>query len=131
MPTREDFRNQLSGDIALKKALQQQGDDENAIHIIKHQFLAKSKADLNTVSALAKLLLFESGPIQQLVNPSDEMHFTFDIISKSPTVFASIARQSILMVAIAEAHGCAYNGWETRVVLRGDNAAENGIKTNV
>ena len=116
MPTRTAIRNQIVGEIAVKKSLQQRGDDGRAVHTINHQMLAPTAAALAAVIEVAKVLGFESTPIHRNDRADGTPQFSCDLNSKGTTIFAALARQSILMGALAEGHGCTYNGWGTMVV---------------
>jgi regulator of RNase E activity RraB len=116
MPTRERFQQQMQFDMATKQALRERGDDEAKPHVIEHHFVAENQAALAAVAKIGRMLGFDAGKITQGKHESGASYWYFDLLSEAPTFLNSLARESLLMVALAEAHGAEYDGWGTLIV---------------
>jgi hypothetical protein len=107
----------MQSDFAVIQMLRSKGDVPTLPHTLDHSFFANSEAPLAELAHVARLLMFEPSPIARRLRPDGAT--AFDLMLRSPhgtTVPGVVARQSILMAALAEAFGATYAGWGTQVV---------------
>lgn len=115
MPTLERVQRQMQFDLATKNALRERGDDESKFHIIEHHFVADGQAGLLGVAKIGQMLGFEASEIQQGKGDSGAAYWYFDLLSETSTYLNDLARESLLMLTLAEAHEVHYDGWGTLV----------------
>ena len=115
MPTQQQVQRQMQFDLATKNALRERGDDESKPHIVEHHFVAGNQAALAAVAKIGRMLGFEGSEIQQGRADSGAAYWYFDLLSERPTYLNSLARESLLMLTLAEAHKADYDGWGTLV----------------
>jgi len=113
LATKAQLQQQVGSDLALWKVLTSSGDDPSQPHTIDRFFVAKEERPLCDLAHLAKILMYAPGAISQ----SQQAKFSLTITSQATTAMLhNFVRESILMYALAEAHGVEYAGWETAVV---------------
>jgi len=115
MPTQQQIQRQMQFDLATTNALRERGDDETKPHIIEHHFVACNQNALAAVAKIGRMLGFEATEFQQDKDDSGATYWYFDLLSETPTDLNRLARESILMLALAEAHEADYDGWGTLV----------------
>src|SRR5262245_54670431 len=104
MPTQQQVQRQMQFDLATKNALRERGDDETKLHIVEHHFVAGNQAALAAVAKIGRMLGFDSSEIQQGKDDSGSTYWYFDLLSKTQTYLNNLARESLLMLALGEAH---------------------------
>ena len=102
-------------DLATKNALRERGDDETKEHTVEHHFVADNQTALASVAKIGCLLGFGCGDIEQAQDESGLTYWCFDLLSESSTYMNTLARESLLMLALGEAYGAAYDGWGTLI----------------
>jgi regulator of RNase E activity RraB len=115
MPTQQQVQREMQSDLATKNALRDRGDDETKPHIVEHHFFAGNQAALAGVAKIGRMLGFEASGIEQGKDDSGAAYWYFDLLSETPTYLNNLARESLLMLTLAEAHGADYDGWGTLV----------------
>ena len=115
MPTQERILQQLQFDQATKSALLEHGDDETKVHVVEHHFFAADRAALAAVAKVGRKLGFGASELMERQDEEGNSCWYFDILSKTTTYLNSLSRQSLLMAALAEAHGADYDGWGTLI----------------
>jgi regulator of RNase E activity RraB len=115
MPTHQQVQRQMQFDLATKNALRERGDDETRPHIVEHHFVAGDQAPLCAVAKIGRMLGFEASEIQQGKDDSGAAYWYFDLLSETPTYLNNLARESLLMLALAETYHADYDGWGTLI----------------
>lgn len=64
------------------------------------------------------MLGFGSSEIKSDEDKNGETDWYFDLLGETSTRINSLARESLLMLALAEAYGAKYDGWGTRIAIR-------------
>ena len=65
MPIRDQILREMQTDAAVKKKLDEGGDDERAVHEITYQLLADSEPPILEAIEIAGALLFTSTPVSR------------------------------------------------------------------
>ena len=115
MPTQQQVQRQMQSDLATKNALRERGDDETKPHIVEHHFVAGNQDALAAVAKIGRMLGSEASQIQHGKDDSGASYWYFDLLSETPTYLNSLARESLLMLALGEAYEADYDGWGTLV----------------
>jgi regulator of RNase E activity RraB len=115
MPTSKDIAYRMQIDLELKQQLQSHGDNEAAMHVLEHHFIAENKPSLEALAKAGRILGFGASEIIEGVSKTHDIYFCFDLLSESGTGMNEVARQSILMLALGEAYGASYDGWGTLI----------------
>jgi regulator of RNase E activity RraB len=115
MPDLEQIKRQMQFDLSTKKAMRKHGDDETKTHVVEHHFVADGEADLTALANIGRLLGFEPGKLNEHADRPGAAYWTFDLLSRTATPLNTLSRESILMLALAEAYGVKYDGWGTLI----------------
>jgi regulator of RNase E activity RraB len=115
MPTQDQIQKQLQFDLATKEALRKHDDNEDMVHIIEHHFFSDNYSALAGLAKVGSMLGFDAGEIQDGRTESGDSYWYFDLLSQAPTYLNHLARESLLMLSLAEAYGADYDGWGTLV----------------
>ena len=115
MPTYEQIQKRLAMDLQTKRALIEQGDDEERIHVVEHHFVASDPSPLEGIAKIGRMLGFRTSEIRRGDTNSGQPYWYFDLLNEMPTLLNDLARQSLLMLTFAEGYGAAYDGWGTNV----------------
>jgi regulator of RNase E activity RraB len=115
MPSVADLRNRFAMDGAVKQSLRSNSDDEAKIRAVDHHFIADASKPLEELGGCAGALGFRFSEISEEERDGIRQ-WSIDITSDRDTKLILLTRESILMLAIAEAFGATYDGWETQIV---------------
>lgn len=102
-------------DGAVKQSLVDSSDDENKIHAVEHHFIADTSTPLEELSGCTGALGFRHSDIVESEH-NGERYWSLDVISDRDTKLNSLTRESIFMLALAEAFGATYDGWGTLIM---------------
>jgi hypothetical protein len=123
MLTREQFVTQLQSSLAVKQDLVSAGDDELQPRDVRFQLLCNSKERLEEAVKHARLFAYTSNrPIAEQSGPNGSARYSAYLWTKTATELSILMRHFAMMLAIADAFGCHYTGWEAKVVKNGDGA---------
>jgi regulator of RNase E activity RraB len=115
MPSRQEIVDQLSTDAQIKQALNDESDDEKKPHTLEHHFLAEQAESLSELARVGQMLGFNVSEIWNETPDDGNRYFTMNLLSVATTQLQGLGRESLLMTALAEAFGVAYDGWGTHV----------------
>ena len=117
--TVESFSSFLAASQKLFEALDDGGCDHDAIHLIEHHFISPSRECLGEIVKDGFYLGFGSSEIEARKSEDGSTYYYIDLLSRVPIlaedadVFIVPARESVIMLALAEVHKCQYDGWGT------------------
>ncbi len=103
-------------DIEVCKALQKADDDPRKPRAIDHAFIAESEANLKALIDLAKKIGLRPGEIKPISSREEKSRFSLYPQDTNLTLPAVVIRSSLMMLSLAEAHQCKYDGWVTAVM---------------
>src|SRR5438067_10725119 len=112
MPSIEDLRKRFAMDGVVKQSLMSNSDDENKIHAIDHHFIADTSKPLEELSGCTGAIGFRHSDITESEDDG-KRQWHLDVISDRDTKLKLITRESIFLLALAEAFGATYDGWGT------------------
>ncbi len=114
MPSIDDLRKRFAMDGAVKQSLIDNSDDENKVHAVEHHFIADTSTPLEKLSGCTGALGFRHSDIVETEHNGNR-HWSLDVISDRDTKLKLLTRESIFMLALAEAFGATYDGWGTLI----------------
>lgn len=120
----DQIYGKLSASQQLFEALDDDGDSLEAIHLIEHFFVADKAEKLEKLLEMTDFLGYGRTGVQEENAPKIGRYHCCNVLSHAPilgedyAVFVAPAREAIIMMSIAEAFGCSYDGWGTKAIPR-------------
>jgi regulator of ribonuclease activity B len=115
MANKEHVLHQIQLDLKTVEALENRGTNLHAVHKIEHHHLSKSEESLSELLRLGKILRFQPSGITRDVDENGRPYFYADLVSDQYIETSLLNCESLLMLGLAEAFGCEYDGWGTEV----------------
>ena len=128
MLTSEEFIAELQGNVPVKQRLSDAGDDERQPRDVSFQLLSDSREQLEEAVKHARMFAYTlHRPIAEQQRGSDgSARYSAHLWTNTVTVLPILMRHCAVMLAIADAFGCQFNGWDAKVIRTGGAASGGG-----
>ena len=82
MPSIDDIDRRMDMDLAIKEQLRSHNDNEDAVHILEHHFMATDRSVLEAVTRVGRMLGFAANEIKEGKTGSNAARLVDDMISR-------------------------------------------------
>ena len=122
MRTRDEFIAELQSNLAVKESLAHSGDNELQPRDVMFQLISDSKEQLEEAVKHARMFAYTlQRPIAEQNGSNGPSRYSAQLSACTSTKVPILLRHCAVMLAIADAFGCRFNGWEAKVVREGGN----------
>jgi len=124
MATLDLVHSKLAASQKIFETLNDEHDALEMNHLVEHHFIAAQLEKLKEIIEMAEFLGYGSTRIEVGDDPKIGMYYYCDILSRIPIlgedydVFVVPARESLIMLCMAEIFESEYDGWGTKVIKK-------------